>query len=61
MDFPRFSNMTLLFEIRIFSQAPGKILELTTMPLVCVKHPEKNEGDAIGSSTMGAVIPAKIR
>jgi hypothetical protein len=48
MDFPRFSNMTLLFEIRIFSQAPGKILKLTTMALVRVKHPKKKEGDALG-------------
>jgi hypothetical protein len=52
MDFARFSRTALLLKIQIFSQAPGKNLELTTMPLVRVKHPRKKKGDAIGSSAM---------
>jgi hypothetical protein len=52
MDFTKISKTALLLKIHIFSQAPGKVLELTTMPLVRVKHPGKKEGDAIGSSAM---------
>jgi hypothetical protein len=41
--------MTILLKIRFYRQAPGTILNFTTMRLLRTKHPRQNERNAIGS------------
>jgi hypothetical protein len=49
MDFTRSRKDQLLFEIKFYRQAPGTILNFTTMPLLRTKHPRQKERNAIGS------------
>jgi hypothetical protein len=58
MHFPSFSQSVLLLKIRIFSQAPGKILELTHIPSVRRKDVGKMFPLAIRSSRAAGGGPA---
>jgi hypothetical protein len=59
MDFTRSRKDQILIEIRFYRQAPGTILNFTTMPLLRTKHPRQNERNAICGLGWGWMVPAR--
>jgi hypothetical protein len=60
-EFTRFSKCATLLKLPFCTRGPTKIWNITTVPLVCEKHPRKKRGLAMWPLAMGAARLRRFR